>query len=127
MSPIEAMVRSILGDTIRNIRPMICAIEVAIEKSFACGKSIEDLQMSRDIHPEVADRLDMKIKAATRQTERLAMVCWEEGDRARLNEIVGWDVQYPMAPKELLIALAAYAFYGVPYREIINRDYAQLV
>lgn len=126
MTRTEALVRAVLGSSVKNVRTFVAAIDKAIEKSFACKRSIDDIQVTKVIYPEVANQLGKTSGAVSRQVGRIANACWEQGDRDRLNEIVGYELPCRPPPKELLFHFAAFSFYGVSYREVINQRLAKL-
>lgn len=126
MTRSEALVRSVLGPCRRGIRPFVFAVELVIEHSFAIDYPIEDLQVTKVIYPEVARLLKMKRESVGRQIERIANDCWDRGDRARLNEILGTELPFCPPPREMLFYFAAYAYYGLPFHEVMKQQLAAI-
>lgn len=118
----EALVRSVLGPCRRGIAPFTCAIECVIERSFVVGTPMEDILITKDIYPRVAEMLHMRPTSAARQIERISNACWDIGDRSRLYEILGKNPLVCPTPKEMLFYFAAYSFYGIPYSQAIDRQ-----
>lgn len=122
MTRTEALIRSVLGPTPRKILPLVHTIDMAIELSFAQNRSIEDLMVTKEVYPAVAKRLQLKTKTVSRQVDRITKLCWYEGDRARLQEITG--TVFPECPKPWIMVMyfAAYSYYGIPYRDALEKE-----
>lgn len=124
MTRSEALVRSVLGPCRKGIRPFVCAIECIVQRSFVIDYPIEDIQVTKVIYPEVARLLNMRPNAAARQIERIANDCWDRGDRERLNEILGGPLPSCPPPHEMLFYFAAYSYYSLPFRQVMERELA---
>lgn len=126
MTPSEVLVRSVLGPCRKKIRPFACAIDCVIQHSFAIEEPIEDILVTKDIYPEVAKLLHMSPESAARQIERISNDCWNLGDRERLNRILGGAFPDCPTPRDMLFYFAAYTYFGVPFRQAMDRKFANL-
>lgn len=125
MSNVEAIVKSVLANDNIDLRPFILTIETAIKCSFAVGVAIENIKVRNEIYPMVASSLEKNPEAVAKQVERTANRCWDKGNLESMRKIMGNKPEIPMKPKDTVIYFAAYAFYGIPYRQVIGNVVGQ--
>ena len=77
MTESERLLRSILGPTRSDIRPLAFAIAVAEELLFNQGLAMDDVQITKQIYPMVARQFRKTDNAAAKCVERLSRLCWE--------------------------------------------------
>lgn len=124
MTKTELLVRSVIGPCRRDIRPFVYAAECIIQQSFAIQAPIENIHVTRDIYPKVAQILHVQPESVTRQIERIANHCWDAGDQNRLYAILGKVPPLCPPPREMLIYFAAYSYYGMPFQKAMDRQLA---
>lgn len=123
MTKTEALVRSVLGSNRKNIRSFSLSIDLIIQKALEHNCSFEDFPVTKEIYTEVAKGMNKDWKAVSKQVERITFACWKSGDRARLNEIVGYELQYKPRPSELMCYFAAFSLFGAPYRQAAKEEF----
>lgn len=107
----EGLIYSILGPADRDIMPLVLSSErmgALLEK----GVPIGSVSLTKEIYLDVARALDREPDSLARQVERLCRLCWEKGDRGRLEEIVGCPLPQRPATRWLLAYLGCYARTG---------------
>lgn len=124
MTKTEAVVRSIFGITRTDIRPLICAVDVAIELMFIKGVPMDDILVTKDIYPAVAQKLGgCSSKVVSRNIERLANRCWDIlVSTGRVASYIGAPIKDIAAPRDIIFYLAFYVHLGVPFFEAIERE-----
>lgn len=123
MTKTEAVVRSIFGITRTDTRPLAAAVDVAIELMFSKGIPMDDIMVTKDIYPAVAQKLGSSVKVVSRNVERLANRCWDIlVSSKRVTEYIGAPIKDIAAPRDMIFYLAFYVHLGVPFFEAINRS-----
>ena len=133
MTKAEAVIRSILGPVKWNIRPLACAVDVAIELMFVRKIPMDDIYVTDDIYPEVAKRFTGRsgapssVKTISKRIERLANLCWDTlVDRELVAEYIGAPLKSIRAPRDIIFYLAFYTHLDMPFFQAIQRQPALL-
>ena len=99
MTRTEDVIRSILGPCRSGIRPLVLAVDRAIELMYDQGLDREDIKLARDIYPIVAERKalrpggrQIKPESAGKAVQRLCNLCWDMLVRRGLVEKYIGDV-----------------------------------
>ncbi len=58
MTKTEAVIRSILGAVRADIRPLACAVDIAVDLMFIRGVPMDDIYVTDDIYPEAAENFN---------------------------------------------------------------------
>ena len=122
MTQTETIIRSILGPVGLDVRPLAQAVDLAIDILFVQKIAIDDIHVTKDIYPVVANQLNKKTGAVSRKVERLANLCWDALTPERKKEIIGEQRHDIRAPSEMIFYLAFYAHFGKPFFEVISRE-----
>ena len=122
MSKTEMIIRSVLGPSGGDIRPMAVASDIFAKRMFEEHIHMDDIQLTKDIYPSAAAILGKKPKSVGRKVERIANRCWDYGDRRRLIEIAGRELLTPPTVKDCLIYFAFYSYKGIPFFEAIDQE-----
>ena len=122
MSKTEMIIRSILGPSGGDIRPMAVASDLFAKRMFEEHIHMDDIQLTKDIYPSAAVMLDMKSKSFGRKIERIANRFWDFGDRRRLSDIAGRKLLTPPSVKDCLTYLAFYSHKGIPLFIAIQKE-----
>lgn len=125
----EAVIRSIFGTSRVDIRPLVYAVDVAIQLMFVQGIPMDDISVTKDIYPDVAVRIKKKyagvpsIRTVARRIERLANMCWDMiVARELVMEYIGAPLKDIRAPRDMIFYLAFYSHLGVPFFVAIERQ-----
>ena len=70
MTKTEAVIRSIMGVTRADIRPLAYAVDIAAELMFVHKISMDDLFVTDHIYPDVAKRLRQTLGTSTSSFSR---------------------------------------------------------
>ena len=79
ISKTEMIIRSILGPSGGDIRPLAIASDLFAERMFADHIHMDDIQLTKDIYPSAAAILGKKPASFGRKVERIANRCWDYG------------------------------------------------
>ncbi len=120
MTKEDILVRTIIGPTRVELHPLACAIKRAEELMFVKGKSIDDIQVTKDIYPFVAEHTNRSYKAAARQIERTSNLCWDNIDQPQKMKYIGKVIFDIHAPRDIIFYLAYYCYFGKPYYEVME-------
>ncbi len=122
MTKTEAVIRSIMGVTRADIRPLAYAVDIAAELMFVRKISMDDLFVTNHIYPDAAKRLRQTLgissspKAVSRRIERLANRCWENLVSKNLVEhYIGIPLHDIDAPRDIIFYLAYYVYLDTPF------------
>lgn len=126
MTKTEALVRSVLGPSGGDIRPLALAADLFAQRMFVDNIPMDDVHVTKHIYPYVAKLLRKRADTTTRRVERLANRCWDIGDRERLNQIAGKPLRMCPAPKDMLVYFAFYSFWDMPFFRAIEERPALL-
>ncbi len=123
MTKTESLVRSIFGIVRSDIRPLIYAVDTAIELMFVQGIPMDDILVTKDVYPVVAQRLrTVSVKGISRRIERLCNQCWSNLLASdRVTEIIGAPLKDITSPRDMIFYLAFYAYLGVPFFKAIEQ------
>lgn len=122
MTKTEALIYSILAPTRKGVPVLACAVDVTAHLLFVERRAMDDIQVTKDVYPMVAKRAQQKPDATSRQIERLANACWDEGDREYLDEVViGRTLKDIRRPSDLLFYLAVRVHTGQPFFKVIEK------
>ena len=117
------LLRSILGPTRSDIRPLAFAIAVAEELLFNQGLAMDDVQITKQIYPMVARQFRKTDNAAAKCVERLSRLCWEAMVAQDLvAQYLGRAIQQSPTPRSLIVYLAVYSHTGSPFYTVIEED-----
>lgn len=122
MTKEESMVRSIMtmDKTGRSdIRILVYAVERAGQLLFEENIPMEEISIIKDVYEAVGNQLGKKSRTASRQIERLSIMCWDCMDREQRRKYLG-STDGVMSPKEMVISLAYYCRYGKSYTEVVQ-------
>ena len=122
MTKSEALIYSLQLTNGGNIRPLALAVEYTRELLFIRQVPMDELRLSRDVYPLVACTLGKSVKTIARSIERRTRDCWDYGDRARLEQLIGPGALGPPTPRNLVLYLAYYAQYGISFYEMVDRE-----
>ena len=123
MTESERLLRSILGPTRSDIRPLAFAIAVAEELLFNQGLAMDDVQITKQIYPMVARQFRKTDNAAAKCVERLSRLCWEAMVAQDLvAQYLGRAIQQSPTPRSLIVYLAVYSHTGSPFYTVIEED-----
>ena len=110
MTESERLLRSILGPTRSDIRPLAFAIAVAEELLFNQGLAMDDVQITKQIYPMVARQFRKTDNAAAKCVERLSRLCWEAMVAQDLvAQYLGRAIQQSPTPRSVPIADDSFA------------------
>lgn len=112
----ESLLYSILGPIRSDIRPLACAIEAAEQLLFVQHFPIDDIKVTKHIYPYVAGQIRKSPSAVAKAVERLATLCWDALVLKNLLSVyIGDDSMQMPSPGMLIIHLAAYAHFELPF------------
>ena len=133
MTKTEAVIRSIMGVTRADIRPLAYAVDIAAELMFVHKISMDDLFVTDHIYPDVAKRLRQTLgtstssKAVSRRIERLANRCWENlVSKGGVEQYIGIPLHDIDAPRDIIFYLAFYVYLDTPFY-IAMKQYPSLL
>lgn len=126
MTKTEAIVRSVLGPSGGDVRPLVFASDLFAQRMFVENIPMDDIKVTKEIYPYVAKLLKKRAGAATKSVERLANRCWDLGDRERLNEIAGKVLRTCPVPRDVLVYFAFYSYLDIPFYKAIEQRPALL-
>ena len=122
MTKTEAVIRSIFGAVGMDLRPLVYAVDAAIELLFLQGVTMDDICVTKDIYPETA-RLPAcvpdaapSVRSTARRVERLANLCWDAlADRGLVQTSLGAPLRDIRAPRDMIFYLAYYVYLDTPF------------
>ena len=133
MTKTETVVRSIFGVSKSNIRPLVYAVDIAIDLMFIQGIPMDDIYVTDDIYPEVSKNFRKRsgescsTKTVTRQIERLSNLCWDIlVDRDLVLKYIGAPIRDIRAPRDIIFYLAFYIYFDSPFFAVIQKQPAIL-
>ena len=128
MTKTETVIRSILGAVRMDIRPLAYAVDIAIELMFNQGIAMDDIAVTNDIYPYVAQKMRNASgatptnKAISRRIERLANECWDTlVARELVTKYIGNPLSDIRAPRDMIFYLAFYTHLDTPFFTAIGR------
>lgn len=126
MTKTEALVRSVLGPSGGDIRPLVFASDIFAQRMFVENIPMDDIRVTKDIYPYVARRLKKRSSTVTKSVERLANRCWDMGDQDRLNQIARKVLRMCPVPRDVLVYFAFYSYLDMPFYQAIEERPALL-
>lgn len=120
MNRTEVVIRSLVGATRRSIRPLSCAVDLIAGLLFMQGVPMDEIRVTKQVYPQVAKRLGIRVGAASRRVARLTSFCWDRGERARLEQIVGRCLRTCPPPRDMLVYLAVYTYLGRSFLDAVR-------
>ena len=133
MAKTAAVIRSIFGAVRMDLRPLVYAVDIAIDLLFVQNIPMDDIHVTRDIYPQVARRMESpsgrrpSCKTVSRRLERLANLCWKSlAARGLIEEYLGAPLKAIRAPRDMIFYLAFYVYLDTPFFVAIQRRPALL-
>ena len=120
MTKEEAIIRSIIGPSCGEVRTLAHAVRIMARLLFSEHMSQDDVQVSTHIYPEVARLTGKTESAVSRQIERVENLCWEHLDAAGQRTYIGKQLRDIRAPRDIMIYLAYYSHFNIPYYEVLK-------
>lgn len=121
MTKEEILIRSILGLCRRDVRTLAYAVWEAEDLLFYRKIPLDDIMITKDIYPVVAERIGKSYKAVSRQIERLGNLCWDALDEKQKMNYIGKPLRDIQAPRDMVFYLAFYSHFNKSYYEIIHK------
>lgn len=123
MSSAEILLRTIIGPVRSDLRPLAFAVEITGELLFVQQISINDLQITKQVYRRVAKLTKSKPSTVSRRVERLAHLCWDSLERQSLvTRYLGRVPFDPPEPRMLIVFLAVYDQFSVPFFAVIGQN-----
>lgn len=123
MPTAETLLRMILGPVRSDIRPLALAVDITGGLLFEQNYAMDDIKVTKDIYPQVAQCLNQKIGAVTKSIERLTCLCWDSLKRQDLISVyLGRPEKQTPTPRELLIYLAVYSHLGISFFDLVEKE-----
>ena len=133
MTKTEAVIRSILGASRVDIRPLAYSVDIAIHLIFFERIPMDDIYVTDDIYPQVAKLVKNRRgkpstpKAVSRRIERLANLCWDTlVARNLVLDYLGAPLEDIRAPRDMIFYLAFYVYLDTPFFIAIQNQPALL-
>ena len=133
MTKTEAVIRSILGASRVDIRPLAYSVDIAIHLIFFERIPMDDIYVTDDIYPQVAKLVKNRRgrpstpKAVSRRIERLANLCWDTlVARNLVLDYLGAPLEDIRAPRDMIFYLAFYVYLDTPFFIVIQNQPALL-
>lgn len=115
----EVLIRSILGPTRGNTRPLAFAVYITAERLFIQHMSIDELLFTKDIYRSTAKLLGKRPDSVARQIERIAGRCRDQIFQKGLSGTYLGQTGGMPSPHMLIICLAVYSYLGMPFDEAL--------
>lgn len=122
----KRLIRSILGPGRWNVSALAYAVKEAEVLLFSERIAMDDIQVTKDIYPKVAERVNKPEKNVARQVERHGNLCWEKLSLEEKRLYIGRDIADIRGPRDMIFYLAFYAYFQKSYYEVI-RDHPELL
>ena len=133
MTKTEAKIRGIFGAAGIDLRPLADAVDIAMKLLFECGVAMDDIRVTKDIYPYVAQRIRERTgyypssRSVARRLERLENRCWDMiVNRDLVMEVLGAPIQDINSPRDIIFYLAYYIYLGTPFFVAISEEPALL-
>lgn len=120
-----ALVRSILGFTRCNIKPLVYSIDIAYDLIFVQGKERSSLRVTKDVYVDAAKHFPkIDHKSVVRQIQRSCHRCWNQirKNKSLRNKFIGNRSLEIESPSEIIFILACYKKYGKPFLEVLDDE-----
>lgn len=127
MTKEEQVIRSILGVCRSNTRMLVYAVQEAERLLFFEKIPLDDIRITKDIYPAVAERTGKRHQAVARQIERLGNLCWDSMDEVQKKTYIGKSLKDIQAPRDMVFYLAFYCHFGKSYYEVIQEEMALFI
>ena len=103
MTKSERIIRSIIGAERTNIRALAVAVDITADVLFIQGVPMDEIAVSKDIYPVVANRIGKTIPTTVRQIERTANLCIDALDDPLMEQYSGRPPAFRPPPRALII------------------------
>lgn len=121
MTTVESQIYEFLRKGGKEFKALSCAIMVMERLLFEEKKSIYDIQVTKDIYPEVVKLMGGGPASVTRNIARAARKCWKSQEAQIREKVIGEPCEDMHAQRDLILYLAVYAHFGIPYYEAIRK------
>lgn len=118
---VESRIYEFLRKGGKESKALACAVAIMERLLFEEKKSIYDIQVTKDIYPEVVSLTGGTPASVTRNIARAAKKCWKSQEKRIREEIIGEPCEDLHTPRDLILYLAVYAHFGIPYYEAIRK------
>ncbi len=119
----SVIIRSLIGPGHGRVRVFATCIDVMAQLMFEHHIPMDDISVTKDVYPQVAEMFGMKPRAVSRNAERMANLCWSVSSPQRLEEVIGCPLNelppFP-PPKAILQFLAFYTYLETPFYTAID-------
>lgn len=122
MTKEERLIREIIGPGRNNIEGFACAVREAKRLLFGESVSLENIHVTRDIYPSVAEAIDRNTKTTARQIQRVGNLCWDSLDKNMKLKYIGRTLNDIRSPRDMIFYLAYYSQYEKPYFRIMGEE-----
>ncbi len=115
-----ALIHAIFGPGKKGTRALVCAVFGAGKLLFEENVAMDDILVTKDIYPKVANRLEKDGRSVARQVERLCNQCWDSMDCLQKKKYIGKELKDIRAPKDMIFYLAFYVRFRKGFYEILE-------
>ena len=127
MTKTEAVIRSILGAVRADIRPLACAVDIAVDLMFIRGIPMDDIYVEAAKNFNKMSVASYSAKTVSRRIERLSNLCWDTVvSRGLVTEYIGAPIRDIHAPRDMIFYLAFYVYFDAPFFAVIRQRPALL-
>lgn len=117
----ERFIRSLLGSTRSDIRPLALSLDRIVFLQFTQQIPKGNIRLIRDVYPQVSLLLGRSHAAIARSTERLANLCWEAAvEQNLLSKIFGRSKLAKPYVSDILFYFACYLHYDKPFFSVLD-------
>ena len=123
----EAMIiYEIMGPGSKGVSSLAYAIREAEHLLFVKKIPMDEIHVTRDIYPKVAERLKKQNRTIARQIERTGNRCWECMDSDQKEKYIGKDLKDIQAPRDMIFYLAFYSHFQKSFYQVLE-EYPSLL
>ena len=115
-----SMIYDILGLKKGDLRAFACAVLEAERLLFEERVPMDDIRVTRDLYPRVAEQLGKDPRSAARQLERAGNCCWSCMDEAQKEKYIGKALKDIRAPRDMIFYLAFYAHFQKGFYQVLE-------
>lgn len=117
-----SVIYEILGPGKKGVKTFICAICETERLLFTENIPVDDIHVTKDIYPLVAQQLSKDSRSIARQIERLGNQCWNCMDAVQKKKYLGKVLKDIRAPRDMLFYLAFYVHFRRGFYEVLERQ-----
>ncbi len=121
MTQTEARIYEVLGQRGKEFKALSCAVTVMEKLLLEEKRSIYDIRVTKQVYPEVAKQMGDRQANITRNIERAARRCWDLKENKIKELVIGDPFEDLHSPKDIILYLAVYAHFGIPYYEALRK------